>query len=261
MALMVASLASGSSGNSYYIQSPEGAVLIDAGLSGKRLLENILAAGGDPAMIRGIIVTHDHTDHVGGAGVLQRKHGWKLWMTAGTRDAAAAKMGRVMVETIRPETGLKAAGMRFEFVATPHDGVEPVMITAECDGQRCGVFTDLGHIFPGLDSVVAGLDFVFFESNYEPDLLAANRRYPHPLKARIRGKGGHLSNREAAEFLGGLPGERLRRVVLSHLSQENNDPRLAFDCFQAVARTRIRELGMKVGVAPRHEAMRLCAVC
>lgn len=258
--MMVASLASGSSGNSYYFQCAEGAVLVDAGLSGKRLVDNIVAAGGDPGLIKGVIVTHDHHDHVAGAGVLQRKHGWKLWMTQGTRDAAADRLKSVTVETVRPGAGLDAAGMRFEFVATPHDGAEPIMVAAERGGRRCGVFTDLGHAFTGLEDWLDGLDFVFLESNYDPDLLAANRKYPAYLKARIRGAHGHLSNAEAADLVGRLPGERLRRVVLSHLSEENNRPELAFDCFASRAAERMRALGMKVGVARRHEAMRLCEV-
>lgn len=258
--MMVASLASGSSGNSYYLQCSEGAVLIDAGLSGKRLIENIRAAGGDPAMVRGVIVTHDHNDHVSGAGVLQRKHGWRLWMTAGTRDAAAGRLGRVQVETVRPEDGLKAAGFSFQFISTPHDGEEPVMVAAERNGLRCGIFTDLGHLFPGLSLALDDLDFVFMESNYDPDLLASNRRYPYPLKERIRGSHGHISNREAAELVGGLAHDRLRKVVLSHLSEENNRPELAKQCFTSFLEERIRSIGMKVGVAPRHTAMRLSAV-
>ena len=260
MTMMVASLASGSSGNSYYIQSPEGAVLIDAGLSGKRLLANIVAAGGDPALIKGVIVTHDHHDHVAGAGVLQRKHGWKLWMTAGTHDAAAKRLGAVCVEAVQPGSGVAVAGMRFDFVRTPHDGREPVMIVAERGGRRCGVFTDLGHVFSGLGEMLDSLDFVFFESNYEPDMLAKNRRYPNSLKARIRGTGGHLSNAEAGEVVARLPGERLRRIVLSHLSQENNDPDVALSRFMALIQTRMRETGTRVGVAPRHDPMLLCSV-
>lgn len=260
MPMMVASLASGSSGNSYYIQCAEGAILVDAGLSGRRVVDNIIAAGGDPALVKGIVVTHDHHDHVAGAGVLQRKHGWRLWMTAGTRDAAAKKLGNVRVETVLPGSGLKAAGFDIQFVGTPHDGEEPVMVSLERGGRRCGIFTDLGHVFTGLSDQLEELDFVFIESNYDPDLLAANRRYPHPLKARIRGSHGHLSNREAAELLLGLKTPRLRKVVLSHLSQENNRPDLARECFAGVMAGKIRELGMKVGVAPRHDAMRLCAV-
>lgn len=258
--MRVASLASGSSGNSYYIQSPEGAVLIDAGLSGKRIVDAIHLAGGDPGLIRGIIVTHDHHDHASGAGVLHRKYGWELWMTAGTLEAAAARIGKARVKTIRPGSGLAVAGMRFDFISTPHDGLEPVMITATYGDKRCGVLTDLGHDFPGLTETLENLDFVFFESNYDPDLLAANQRYPHALKARIRGKHGHLSNREAADTVNRLTGDRLRRVVLSHLSQENNLPELAFNCFTSLTAARMREVGMKVGVARRYQPMLLCEV-
>ncbi|MDR3077683.1 MAG: MBL fold metallo-hydrolase [Planctomycetota bacterium] len=256
MPMMVASLASGSSGNSYYLQSPEGAVLVDAGLPGRRLLDNILAAGGDPALVRGIIVTHDHQDHVRGAGTLHRRHGWKLWMTGGTREAAAGRLGRVRAETVRPGSGLAAAGFRFEFVSTPHDGREPVMLTAESGGSRCGVFTDLGHVFSGLAGLLDGLDFAFLESNYDPDLLAGNPSYPASLKARIRGAGGHLANAEAAELTRGLPGGRLRNLVLSHLSAENNRPELALRCFAGLAAGR----GLRLGVAPRHDPMRLCRI-
>ncbi len=258
--MMVASLASGSSGNSYYVQCSEGAVLIDAGLSGKRIVENIVAAGGDPALVRGVIVTHDHHDHVAGAGVLQRKYGWKLWMTAGTLEAASGRIGSVRAESISPGAGLKAAGLTFSFTATPHDGSEPVMVAVERGKRRCGIFTDLGHVFPGLAERIEELDFVFMESNYDPDLLAKNRNYPAPLKARIKGERGHLSNGEAAALLSGLRGSRLRRVALSHLSEENNRPDRALGCFTGALAERIRDGDLRIGVAPRHTAMRLCAV-
>ncbi len=260
MSMMVASLASGSSGNSYYIQGPDGAVLVDAGLSGRRLIENIVAGGGDPARVKGIIVTHDHHDHVSGAGVLQRKHNWKLWMTKGTYAAASHKLGKVTVDTVSGETGLLAAGMTFHFTPTPHDAAEPMMVAVEKDGRRCGIFTDLGHVFPGLGEWLDSLDLVFLESNYDPDMLARNRRYPHPLKARIRGEHGHLSNNEAAELIRDLPGDRLRRVVLSHLSKENNTPDVARNSFTRIVADRMKACGMLVGVAPRDTAMRLCQV-
>lgn len=260
MTFLAASLASGSSGNCYYLQSAEGAVLIDAGLAGRRVVEAIVAAGGDPGLVRGIIVTHDHHDHVSGVGPLQRRHGWKVWMTEGTRDAAASRLGRVTVDTIRAGSGLEAAGFRFEFVATPHDAAEPVMVAAEACGLRCGVFTDLGHPFPGLADLLGSLDFVFLESNYDPDLLTANRRYPYPLKKRIMGDHGHLSNGNASDLVLGLSNGRLHSVVLSHLSEENNRPDLAYSHFRRALAGRIREGGMRVGVAPRHEPMKLCRV-
>lgn len=260
MGMMVASLASGSSGNSYYIQCVEGAILVDAGLSGKRVIENIRAAGGDPALIKGVVVTHDHSDHASGAGILQRQHGWRLWMTAGTESAAASRMGKFKAEIIRPGTSIQAAGMEISFHATPHDGVEPVMVSIARNGARCGIFTDLGHVYDGLRGCLEELDFLFLESNYDPEMLAANRRYPHPLKARIRGDHGHLSNREAAELITSLRECRLKRVALSHLSQENNKPDLAKSCFTKIAGEYIRETGLKVGVSPRHTPMQLCPV-
>lgn len=260
MAMMVASLASGSSGNSYYIQCDDGAILIDAGLSGKRVIENIVAAGGDPAMVKGVVVTHDHVDHASGAGILQRKHGWRLWMTAGTEAAAAGRLGKFKADIIRPGTSIKAAGMEISFHATPHDGVEPIMVSLARNGSRCGIFTDLGHVFDGLREYLEELDFLFLESNYDPKMLASNRLYPQPLKARIQGEHGHLSNSEAAELIVSLRGARLKRVALSHLSKENNKPDLAKSCFVAIAGDCMRETGLKVGVSPRYTPMRLCPV-
>lgn len=257
MTMRVASLASGSSGNSYYLECAEGAILVDAGLSGKALLHHLELAGGDPGKVRGVVVTHDHTDHSSGAGVLFRKFGWRLWMTKGTRDACRA-LGRAEVETVAAGSGLKAAGFAIEFIATPHDGAEPVMVAIEHGGVRCGVFTDLGHPFGGLADYLGGLDFAFLESNYDPGLLAKNRRYPASLKRRISGPSGHLSNSEAAKLLAGVPGTRLRKVVLSHLSEENNRPDLAKACFQELVGDRVRELDMKIGVAERYCPMRLC---
>lgn len=260
MAMRVASLASGSSGNSYYIECPDGAVVIDAGLPGKTIERHLRLAGGDPARVRGVIVTHDHHDHASGAGVLQRRFGWRLWMTKGTYDGAARRLGKVRVDFVRPDSGVEVAGMRFAFLPTPHDGTEPMAVTVERNGRRCGVLTDLGHAFPGLAEVVNSLDFAFLESNYDPDILATNPRYPYPLKKRISGSHGHISNQDAAELVAGLSGDRLRCVVLSHLSQENNTPDLAQSTFSTLVERRIKEMGMKVGVAWRHQPMLLCTV-
>ncbi len=259
MPMRVASLASGSSGNSYYMECADGAIVVDAGLSGKKIEQGILAAGGNPARVQGVIITHDHADHVSGAGVLQRKFGWRLWMTRGTREAAAAALGRVDAEEIRPGSGLRAAGFDFEFYGTPHDGAEPILVAAERNGRRCGFFTDLGHVFAGLAERLDCLDFAFVESNYDPDLLRRSG-YPPNVKRRIAGEHGHISNRECADLVSGIAGERLRSIVLSHLSKENNTPALARECFENTLALRMRETGMRVGVAPRHNAMLLCAV-
>lgn len=259
MTMRVASLASGSSGNSYYIECPEGAIIVDAGLSGKTIVQHLQLAGGDLSKVRGVVVTHDHHDHSSGAGVLQRRFGWKLWMTKGTLENSRG-IGKVWAETVRSDSGLDVAGMRLEFIPTPHDGAEPMAVILNRGDKRCGILTDLGHSFAGLADTLATLDFVFLESNYDPRLLDANPRYPYPLKARIKGRGGHISNAEAGELIAGLPSERLRGVVLSHLSKENNTPDLALSTFTALAAARISAGGMRVGVAWRHQPMLLCEV-
>jgi phosphoribosyl 1,2-cyclic phosphodiesterase len=255
--MRVASLASGSSGNSYYLECDEGAILVDAGLSGKAILHNLRLAGGDPGKIVGVVVTHDHSDHASGAGVLSRRYGWRLWMTEGTRESCRS-LGGADVKFVKAGSGLKAAGFAIEFIGTPHDGADPVIVAVERAGARCGVFTDLGHAFAGLADHLSRLDFAFLESNYDPGLLAKNRRYPAGLKRRISGPSGHLSNGESAKLLASVPGTRLRRVVLSHLSEENNRPDLARGCFRGELGERMRELDLKIGVAERYCPMRLC---
>ena len=248
----VVSLASGSSGNAFYAESAEGAILVDAGLPGKRVEELIRRAGGEPGRVQAILVTHDHTDHVRGAGILHRQHGWPLLMTRGTRQRAEKRLGRVSPTLFPPGAVLRVAGFRVETIPTPHDGAEPVMAVLERGQWRCGVFTDLGHPFPALREALGTLDGVFLESNYDRPLLDANPNYPDRLKRRIVSPRGHLENRETGALLAACAGERLRRVMLSHLSEQNNRPEIALVAVRASTGDLFRERGVKIAAAPRH---------
>ncbi|MDR3211073.1 MAG: MBL fold metallo-hydrolase [Planctomycetota bacterium] len=257
MSLKVASLASGSSGNAYYVEGREGAVLIDAGLTGKTILAKLEEVGGNQDKIVGIIITHEHSDHMSGAGVLQRKMGWKLWMTPGTRNYAPERLGNFTSALVHPQKGMTVAGMDFEFIPTPHDAQEPVAVIVEADKQRCGFFTDLGHPFPGLDDHLRSLDLVFLESNYDPNLLSENQEYPAALKKRIQGKHGHLSNCEAATLVKSLGPGRLRTVMLSHLSDKNNSPDIALAEFIAILGKHLSTHCLRVDVARRDRPSKL----
>lgn len=255
MWMRVCSLASGSSGNAVYAECDDGAILIDAGLSGTGLLANLNAAGGNAAKVAGVVVTHDHIDHVRGAGILHRRQGWGLWMTAGTRDGSSAWLGKARVGIAGPGECLEVGGFTIEFLGTAHDGTEPVAVVLRRGDLRCGVLTDLGHVFSGLPETMAGLDFAFLESNYDPVMLKANRRYPENLKRRIQSPSGHISNREAAELIRDASGERLRGVVLSHLSENNNRPELASRSLHEAVGGRIESGKLRATVAPRHRPL------
>jgi len=142
---------------------------------------------------------------------------------------------------------LRFGGVSVETIPTPHDGADGVAFVIDDGRRRLGLLTDLGHVFAGLDAVIASLDAVLIESNYDPDMLAAGP-YPEFLRQRIRGPGGHLSNGEAAELLRAAGGRRMQWACLGHLSAENNDPRLAL-------RTHRRILPRRLGlhVAGRYE--------
>lgn len=249
----VASLASGSSGNAFYAESPDGAVLIDAGVSGTRIVKGTQKIGGHIDRVDGVVLGHDHSDHVRGAGVLSRKHGIPLLMTQGTHDVIRPQLFKAAPPRLFQAGSIIAAGgFHIHTLSTPHDGRDPVCFVLERANLRCGILTDLGYVTKELKELFSTLDVVFLESNYDPHMLE-HGPYHAALKLRIRGPGGHIANEEAAELVRDWAGDRLQVVVLSHLSETNNAPDTARRCMQVEAAERLVEQGIQVYVAPRHD--------
>jgi phosphoribosyl 1,2-cyclic phosphodiesterase len=223
-------LQSGSSGNAVYVESQGAAVIVDAGLSGKQVQIRADAAGIDLSRVQGILLSHDHIDHSRAAGILHRRHGWPVYGTRPTIEAACRyhNLGVLRdVRFFRRGESFQVGPLTIETIATPHDAADGCVFVIDDGQRRVGVMTDLGHVFPGLADVVATLDGVFLESNYDPDMLA-NGGYPPHLKKRITGPRGHISNAESAEVLAASRAKgRLKWAALSHLSQENNTPEIA----------------------------------
>lgn len=256
----VCTLASGSSGNSIYAECEDGAVLIDAGISARRVEAALRAVGGDPRRVCGAIITHEHTDHARTAGVLQRRYQWPFFMTAGTYRHHRNLCREIpRPQLFAPGQTLPLGGFLIQTLATPHDGAEPVALVLEREGVRCGVLTDLGHPFPELRQVLPTLDAVILESNYCPEMLRRGA-YPAWLKRRIRSSGGHLSNPEAARLIADCPAGRLRLVMLAHLSEHNNTPELAAATIEEIAGAKIKAAGMQVHIAPRHQPSAMIVV-
>ena len=229
-------LQSGSTGNSIYVESNGTALLFDAGISGKQAQLRLAAYGRDIRRIDAVIISHDHRDHVACAGIYQRKFGLPVYITGKTLETARARCPLGPVTDLRLfEAGdtLSFGRLTVETTPTPHDASDGIAFVITSGRKRLGILTDLGHLFDGIDAVVGSLDGVFIESNYEPDMLE-NGPYPPFLKKRIRGPGGHISNKEAADLLR-TSGSRLTWACLSHLSEQNNSPEIALRTHRRIA--------------------------
>lgn len=223
-------LQSGSNGNSIYVEAGEVRLLFDAGISGIAAERRLAEHGIDIRTVHGVIISHDHADHVRCGGVYQRKYGIPVHITSLTLEHALSRypLGHLHdVRIFRSGESITFGDVLVHTVPTPHDSADGSVFIVEAGQKRLGIMTDLGHVFDGLESIISSLDAVFLESNYDPGMLSAGP-YPRFLKRRISGEGGHISNIESAELLlSASSGGRLRWACLSHLSEQNNCPDLA----------------------------------
>ena len=255
--MRIVSLQSGSNGNCVFVEANGVRLLFDAGLTGKKTEERLAEVGIDVRSIHGVLISHDHSDHAKGAGVLSRQYDLPIWLTRKTCEAAATNRKHpVHLESPRFfKAGERIRfdnGVAVETLPTPHDGVDGVGFVVDDGSLRFGIMTDLGHVFPELKQVFPTLDGVLIESNYDPNMLDANENYPTWLKNRICGKHGHLSNRDAASLIEN-DGLRLRVACLGHLSLENNTPELAMEPYQSESFRR----SLPILIASRNQCVEL----
>lgn len=239
--MQVVSLQSGSNGNSIYVESGDVRLLFDAGLSGGQARERLAQHGRDITAVTAVLISHDHADHSRSLGIYQRKFGLPVFMTPRTLDAARLKykLGTLgKVHHFQAGAALRFGAVSVETIPTPHDGVDGVAFVVDDGRHRLGILTDLGHVFPGLPAVVASLDAVLLESNYDSAMLASGP-YPAFLKQRIRGPGGHISNVEAAQLIASAASSRLQWACLAHLSHDNNTPDLALSTHRRILGDRL----------------------
>jgi phosphoribosyl 1,2-cyclic phosphodiesterase len=228
------SLQSGSSGNCIYVETGGVRLLFDAGICGSEAARRLAARGRDIRAVDALIISHDHGDHVRHAGVFQRKFGLPVYITPKTLSVAEEKMPlgpMTDVHLFMSGGAIRFGDVTVETIPTPHDGADGSAFVVLSGGKRLGILTDLGHVFGELVPVVASLDAVFLESNYDPVMLAKGS-YPAFLKKRIQGPEGHISNIESAELL--REGRRLKWACLAHLSKNNNHPSTALDTHRMI---------------------------
>ncbi len=220
-------LGSGSKGNSTLLRSGRTAVLIDAGLSARQLAVRLEHVGQDPARLAGVLLTHDHADHVFGLKVFSRRFPTPVFANSRTLGALGSLVDEAP-ELVPFRTGgsFEVGDIRFQAFPVPHDAADPVGFRVEAEGIRIGYATDLGQVTPAVAEALTGCEVVVLESNHDPAMLETGP-YPRIIKDRIASEVGHLDNGTAAESLAILAGLGAVRIVLAHLSQVNNRPALA----------------------------------
>lgn len=224
----VCQLFSGSSGNSIYIGGKSGGILVDIGVSAKRCSAALMDIGVDPASIKAVLVTHEHTDHIAGVRVFASRHKTPVFATPATlEELRFAGVANHTVKSYELNSVLDLGDMYVSAFHNSHDSVDCVGYRVELsDGRTVSVCTDTGYITDDAKKGVSGSDLVFLESNHEISMLQ-NGAYPYPLKQRILSDKGHLSNAAADSFAKELIQSGTTRIVLSHLSRDNNLPEIA----------------------------------
>ncbi|MDR2558707.1 MAG: MBL fold metallo-hydrolase [Oscillospiraceae bacterium] len=230
MALIIP-LCSSSSGNSVFIGSRSAGILIDAGCSFRKLRLLLDSCEIGIEAVKAVLVTHEHSDHIKGLFQLTKHTEIPVYASGGTLSALMTENAVYSGANLYGLSELKNAPTDFEIKAfsTPHDSAESVGFTLEKNDLKIAYCTDLGIITSEVRENIIGSDFVFLESNYEPELLRRNRNYPAFLKRRITSDIGHLPNGDCAEFLIELVKNGATRFILGHLSRENNTPALAYE--------------------------------
>lgn len=229
--LKIALLASGSSGNCILVDSGSARILVDAGISCKRIEGGLISLGVDPASIDAIFITHEHTDHISGLEVFQKRYHRKIFATAGTMKAVeeTSKIStHCEVNIVAQQSETFFGDTSVTTFMTDHDAAEPFGVEINFPGRKVCVATDLGYVNKAVFDHMKNSNVIILESNYDEKMLV-NGSYPWYLKKRIMGKRGHLSNRDSSEALVGLNWEGLSDVFLAHISRENNTHDIVYD--------------------------------
>lgn len=222
--MRVASLGSGSKGNATLLQAAGEYYLIDCGFGLKEIEARLRARGVRAQDLSGILVTHEHGDHIKGAPMLANRYNIPLWSTFGT--ARHLKRDVPTLQRFMPNSRLKLGNMEVETVTVPHDSSEPSQFIFRHQGLSFGILTDLGSITKRVISAYQECQLLMLECNHDPEMLR-DGPYPPSLKKRVGGDYGHLSNAQAAQLLNSINRSMLDKVLISHVSEQNNDSALA----------------------------------
>lgn len=228
--LKFCSLYSGSSGNSLYIESEHSKILIDTGVSAKKIIEALTSIDVEINNIDAILVTHEHTDHVQSLGTISKKFDIPVYANKKTWAAMANQRNKISISNqkyFNNQENFEIGDLKIYPFDTPHDAVNPCGFNIINQNQKLSIATDLGHINTKILDCLQGSQFLMLEANYDPEVLKCCS-YPYLLKTRIAGGNGHLSNSLAGKTIAHLINSGLNNVILGHLSKESNFPELAY---------------------------------
>lgn len=244
--MTITTLASGSSGNSILVSHGETHLLVDCGISCLRIKKALSALGLSPADLSGILITHEHSDHICGLETLFKQFHLPVYCSGGTGRQLAYRIAFLeeVLRTFTPGEAFSIGELMVRPFATPHDAAESVGYTFTADDRKAAIVTDLGFVTSVVEEAVAGSHLMVVESNHDPDWVL-DGPYPPFLKQRVLSQQGHLSNGDCAAFCKRIGAQT---VILAHLSAENNSPSQALNTVRAVLGE-----GVTVTVAPRSE--------
>ncbi len=231
--MRLCSIASGSSGNCIYVGSDTTHLLVDDGIAGKWVDAGLGQLDLGVQDLDGILITHEHSDHIGGLGVLLRKHPMPVYCTEGTKDAilGCRSLGKVdpeLFQVIRPDERFMIRDITLDPMHISHDAADPVAYRFYYGKQKISIITDLGKYDEYTVDCLKNTDVLMLEANHDIRMLESGP-YPYQLKRRILGDRGHLSNDTSGELLCKLLHDNLKAVILGHLSKENNMPEIAYE--------------------------------
>ncbi|WP_276496231.1 MBL fold metallo-hydrolase [Pontibacter litorisediminis] len=246
MHLQITSLNSGSNGNCYYIGNEREAVLVDAGISCRETERRMKRLGLSLSKVKAIFVSHEHSDHIKGIPVLARKYNLPVYITPDTLYNCRLDFAGVQVQHFSAQEPVQVGRLEVKAFPKLHDARDPHSFVVSCQEVKVGVFTDIGYPCEQLIAHFQECHAAFLEANYDEGLLEKGH-YPYYLKNRIRGGRGHLSNRQALSLFTAYKPDFMSHVLLSHLSKDNNCPKLVKELFS------LHAAGTEVVVASRFE--------
>ena len=257
------SLYSGSSGNSLLVKTENTNILIDAGVSSKKIETALNSIDIDPSSLDGILITHEHTDHVQGLGTFAKKYDLPVFVNQKTLDAMPKQKEKISeknINLIKIEEKFEIKDLKIKPFAIPHDAVNPCGFNIFKDNSKISIATDIGHMSNGIIKNLEDSLFILLEANYDPEVLMYSK-YPYQLKTRIAGPTGHLSNEMAGKTISYLLKSGLKQAMLGHLSKESNFPELAYKTVIDELMPNFSENNFKLSVAKRDESSPLISIC
>jgi phosphoribosyl 1,2-cyclic phosphodiesterase len=249
--LKIASIASGSNGNCYYLEDDNDAILVDAGISAKQIVGRMANLGLSMSKVRGVFISHEHADHVRGVDVLSRKYSVPVFMTQKTYSSYGKIIKDSLLNFFSPGKPVEFGNIHINPFLKSHDAAEPCSFSVSSERWNVAVMTDIGLKCSNVIAYIKDADAIFLESNYDDDMLQTGS-YPAFLKARVSSDLGHLSNTQAGLIALEHASPKLKHVFLSHISENNNTPEIAFHTFNNFIKQR-KELKPKVFLASRYK--------